>query len=73
MRNICHLERAYGRNLGGWIRDTRKTLGLSLERFGLEIGVNRNTIWRWEHGLTIPNVYQYSLIRRLVRKMEAAQ
>lgn len=57
-------EQAYAKNLGTWIREQRGELGVSLEKFAEQIGVHRNTVWMWESGRTIPNVYQYSLIQR---------
>jgi transcriptional regulator with XRE-family HTH domain len=70
---VSHLERAYARNLGDWIQETRVELGLSLGQMGERVGVHRNTVWRWELGLCMPNVYQYSLIRRLANKTGVAQ
>lgn len=68
MRKSNHLEQAYAKNLGAWLQQTRETLGLSLGSLGAEIGVHRNTIWRWEMGEGIPNVYHYTLIKRLARQ-----
>jgi transcriptional regulator with XRE-family HTH domain len=73
MRTKSKVEKAYAKNLGAWIHDKRTELGLSLEAFGEQIGVHRNTVWMWESGQTMPNVYQYSLIRQQVNGVEVAQ
>jgi DNA-binding transcriptional regulator YiaG len=72
-RKITPLEQAYARNLGAWICEQRNSLKLSQSYLGSVVGVNYNTIRSWEQGRAIPNVYQYSLIKRLVKKAEAAQ
>lgn len=36
--------------IGAFIRDRRKALGLSQEALGRLVGVSKNSIWSWENG-----------------------
>jgi DNA-binding transcriptional regulator YiaG len=66
-------EQEYAKKLGTWIREQRGELGVSLESFSEQLGVHRNTVWMWENGRALPNVYYYSLIKRRVSGVEVAQ
>lgn len=33
------------------IKELRKTLGLTMEKFGERVGVKKNTVSQWEHGI----------------------
>jgi transcriptional regulator with XRE-family HTH domain len=49
----------------GFIRTLREALGLSQARFGERIGVNKVTVYRWEHGELRPGAESLQAIRKL--------
>jgi DNA-binding XRE family transcriptional regulator len=53
------------------IRELREALGLTQEDLAHRVGVNRDTIWRWETGQSIPQRrFRVSLARRLGVRVE---
>ena len=48
------------------IRELREAIGLTQEALASRVGVNRDTIWRWEIGQSVPQRrFRVSLARRL--------
>lgn len=60
-------EREFAANLGVWLADARKRMGMSQDEFGGVVGVHRNSISRWESGESMPSPYKLAVIKRLVR------
>ncbi|MFZ2493655.1 MAG: helix-turn-helix transcriptional regulator [Thermoanaerobaculia bacterium] len=52
------------------LRDLRISLGLTVREFANVMGVDIDTIHRWESGTAIPTFEQSSLLRDLLRLLE---
>ena len=48
--------------LGNKIRKLRKDLGLSQQQLGLQVGLDRGSIYKWEKGIGTPNAVQLQLL-----------
>lgn len=46
------------------IKILRKTLGLTMEKFGDRLGVKKNTVSQWEHGINDISDYMFKSICR---------
>lgn len=44
------------------LRAAREKAGLTIGAAAEKIGVNRDTVSRWEHGKTYPNVIQFQAV-----------
>ena len=51
--------------MGGRIAHKRKELGLSQEALGAELGVSRQSIYKWESGAAVPEVDKLVALSRL--------
>lgn len=51
------------------VRELRKRVGLSQEKFAAKLGVTAPTINRWENGRAKPSPLAYSQLEKLVRKL----
>ena len=59
-----HDDRPHARDVR--IRELREAIGLTQEALASRVGVNRDTIWRWEIGQSVPQRrFRVSLARRL--------
>jgi len=55
--------------LSSWkIIALRKKLGLNKAAFARQIGVNVNTLWRWERGERTPRGLHHTLLQDLIRQ-----
>lgn len=50
------------------VRETRQRLGLSLSDMAEALGVDRQTVWRWEAGEREPPSYLWRALRDLERE-----
>lgn len=48
------------------IKEMRKLLGLSQQKFGEKYNIPRRTIQNWENGVNVPPSYLLSLLERCV-------
>ncbi len=55
------------------LREWRQRHGLTLEQLAKEVGVETNTIWRWEKGDRQPNKFTAPLLERAIRRLEKRQ
>lgn len=44
-------------------RELRKTMGLSMQKFGDKYGIPLRTIQAWEDGTRVPPAYVYELLK----------
>jgi DNA-binding transcriptional regulator YiaG len=58
-------ELAFAATLGRQISTIRRAARLSQTEFANELGVVRNTVWRWETGRALPNAYQLHVIQQM--------
>jgi transcriptional regulator with XRE-family HTH domain len=52
------------------VRDVRRRLSLTQEKFALRLGVSFPTISRWENGRTAPSPLAFRQLEELVKEME---
>jgi DNA-binding transcriptional regulator YiaG len=55
---------------GDELRQWRERYGLTLEEFAREIGINLQTLWRWEQGRSRPSRHTERLLESAMRKVE---
>ena len=48
------------------LRAARKKTGLTIEKAAEKIGVTRETLSRWERGVTVPNVIQFKTVEKVL-------
>lgn len=51
------------------VREVRKRLGLSQEKFAAKLGVSFSTVNRWEHYRSVPSPLALKQIRELLERM----
>lgn len=51
------------------VREVRKRLGLSQEKFAAKLGVSFSTVNRWEHHRAVPSPLALKQIRKLLERM----
>ncbi len=51
------------------VRDLRRQLNLSQEKFACQLGVSFKTVNRWENGHTVPSPMALKLIENQLQKM----
>jgi putative transcriptional regulator len=51
------------------VRDVRKRLGLTQEKFASRIGVAFPTVSRWENGRTVPSPLAFHKLEEVVREL----
>jgi transcriptional regulator with XRE-family HTH domain len=52
------------------VRDVRKRLGLTQEKFASRLGVAFPTVSRWENGRTVPSPLAFRQLEGVLREME---
>ena len=52
----------------GYIRTLREALGMTQARFGERAGVEKMTVWRWEHGQLKPSAASVKALESLRRQ-----
>ena len=55
---------------GKELREWRQSHGLTLEQLAAEVGVELNTLWRWETGSRSPNKFTRPMLDRAIRRTE---
>ena len=53
--------------IGAWIKQYREKNNLTLEEFGKKVGVNKQTVSRWENGSLEPSVDMYYQLSQVFR------
>ncbi len=53
-------------NIGKWVKQYREVNNISQEKFGKIVGVNKQTVSRWEKGTLQPSTNMYFLISKAI-------
>lgn len=68
------IEREEMLEFGEFFRSMRNSIGLTQAEMGLEIGVSKHSVYRWENGLKIPKMDIDELVdkyKQVVKKYKA--
>jgi len=55
------------------VRRARKRLGLTLDQMAAALDIDRQTWWRWEHGVRIPPPFLWRAIEHLEAELRTGQ
>jgi transcriptional regulator with XRE-family HTH domain len=55
-------------SIADWIKKVRLALGVSQERFAMQVGVEQPTVSRWENGIDAPDRFRYARLIELAKE-----
>lgn len=70
-RSLTEQEAAFYRNTGEWIRTRRRKKKISTVKLGKRLGVNRNSVMRWEAGRPL-SAWMYVQVYEALKPKETA-
>ena len=54
-------------DIGTILYERRNAKGLSQEELAFKVGVSRQSIYKWENNISIPNIYNFMELMRVLK------